>query len=65
MAGGKFSYEVIIPANTSATVALSNAKGQTITMNELSLNEDEMSYYDESALIELDSGEYQFIYNMN
>jgi len=57
-------YVVDIPANTSATITLSNASPETISMNDSPLKEDfgNVKQTANGVSLELGSGTYQFSY---
>lgn len=58
---GKFIYEVIIPANTTGTVTLPNARGKSIKLNSEDM---ELNTYNSGndIIIKLGSGNYIFEY---
>ena len=61
----KFIYQVTIPANTTATVTLPNAKGKNVTCNSKLIGElpkENISHSGNSLNIELGSGTYLFVY---
>ncbi len=58
---GKFEYVVEIPANTTATVILPNAKRELIMLNSTTLNSDAQQTSNEVTL-DLGSGKYVFSY---
>jgi len=61
----QFIYEVIIPANTTATVTLPKAKNASVTLNEKPLNENlgkSLLPKGDDLTVKLGSGKYQFSY---
>lgn len=63
----KFTYEVSIPANTSATIELPMAKADVVTVNDKALVKlKTMGVTEESdkVIVKLGSGKYTFLYQM-
>ena len=62
---GKFHYEVVIPANTTASVTLPEATPDSILLNNSKLKSDllkTLRQTNEGVQLELGSGTYQFNY---
>lgn len=57
----EFTYDIEIPANTSATVTLPNAKLNTVMLNDQSIGSN-AKQYDKNVSIEMGSGKYRFRY---
>lgn len=57
----KFVYEVIVPANSTATVFLPKAKGKQVMLNENELNT-ELTVKNDALVVQLGSGSYKFEY---
>lgn len=65
--GDKLIYDVIIPANTTATVTLPNADLDKVMLNSTSLGSDSdknAKQLGDSVSLELGSGKYQFSYSL-
>jgi len=63
--GDDFIYEVVIPANTTATVSLPNAKAEQLTMNAVAVSETvkkNLTPSENGLSVNLGSGKYQFRY---
>ncbi|MGQ8337169.1 glycoside hydrolase family 78 protein [Sunxiuqinia sp. A32] len=62
--GQEFVYEIVIPANTTATVTLPEAKVEQVTINSSALNEnvDDLKEQGNAVVLNLGSGSYQFRY---
>jgi len=61
----KFQYEVVIPANTTATITLPEAKPDNISLNDGKLKSEiqkTMKQTDDGMQLELGSGTYRFSY---
>jgi alpha-L-rhamnosidase len=61
--GEDFIYEVVIPANTTATVILPKAKAEGLTINSKPAD-GELTQVKDGLSVELGSGRYQFKYAM-
>jgi alpha-L-rhamnosidase len=59
--GDDFIYEVVIPANTSATVTLPQAKAEELTINSKPADQ-ELTQLENGISVELGAGKYQFRY---
>jgi alpha-L-rhamnosidase len=59
--GNDFIYEVVIPANTTATVILSKAKAESLTVNSKPADQ-KLTPVEEGVSMELGAGKYQFRY---
>jgi len=59
--GDDFIYEVVIPANTTATVTLPKAKAEGLTINSKPADQ-KLTQVEDGVSVELGSGKYQFKY---
>lgn len=63
--GNDFVYEVVIPANTTATVTLPKAKAETLTVNSKPVDpKTKLSRSESGISLELGSGKYLFRYSL-
>ncbi|MGV8096372.1 MAG: family 78 glycoside hydrolase catalytic domain [Mangrovibacterium sp.] len=63
--GNDFTYEVIIPANTTASVTLPGAKAEQLTINSKPVDQEmskRLTQHGNTLSVELGSGKYQFRY---
>ncbi len=58
------TYDIDIPANTSATVLLPDAKMDKVLMNNSSLNENNAEQVNNGVQLKMGSGRYHFSYSM-
>ncbi|TMM52005.1 alpha-L-rhamnosidase [Maribacter algarum] len=66
--GNDFSYEIVIPANTTATITLPEAELENTILNGRKPKSDvqkKMKQTDDGVVLELGSGTYQFSYPAN
>ena len=62
---GKLIYELTIPANSTATVTLPNAKGKNVMLNSNRIHNElktKVSESDNNLVVQLGSGDYRFVY---
>jgi alpha-L-rhamnosidase len=60
----RMTYEIEIPANTTATITLPSAQKSNIMLNGIHVNESQISENGSSCVIKLGSGKYTFAYTM-